>query len=300
MQKIVLELEGLNCASCAGKIEKLSGEVEGVESTNLDFITKKLKLEIAEKSDKKEIINKIKSIINRLEPDVVVRDSSIESKITDDKDLEESKRKEYFNIWRIIISGILFLSAYIFKLEASSRFLIFLASYIIIGYKVIIIAFKNILAGVPFDENFLMTVATVGAFIIGEYPEGVAVMLFYNIGELFQDKAVNHSRNSIKALMDIRPDSANLVLKDESIKVVSPLEVHIGDYVLIKPGEKVPLDGLVVEGESTIDTSNITGESVPRKIKVGEDIISGVVNNHGLLKVKVSKEIGRASCRERV
>ena len=295
MQKIVLELEGLNCASCAGKIEKLSGEVEGVESTNLDFITKKLKLEIAEKSDKKEIINKIKSIINRLEPDVVVRDSSIESKITDDKDLEESKRKEYFNIWRIIISGILFLSAYIFKLEASSRFLIFLASYIIIGYKVIIIAFKNILAGVPFDENFLMTVATVGAFIIGEYPEGVAVMLFYNIGELFQDKAVNHSRNSIKALMDIRPDSANLVLKDESIKVVSPLEVHIGDYVLIKPGEKVPLDGLVVEGESTIDTSNITGESVPRKIKVGEDIISGVVNNHGLLKVKVSKEFGEST-----
>lgn len=295
MQKIVLELEGLNCASCAGKIEKLSSEIEGVESTNLDFITKKLKLEISEKSDKKEIINKTKAIINRLEPDVIVRDSSIESKIKNDQDLEESKRKEYFNIWRIIISGILFLSAYIFKLEASSRFLIFLASYIIIGYKVIIIAFKNILAGVPFDENFLMTVATVGAFIIGEYPEGVAVMLFYNIGELFQDKAVNHSRNSIKALMDIRPDSANLVLKDESIKVVSPLDVHIGDYVLIKPGEKVPLDGLVVEGESTIDTSNITGESVPRKIKVGEDIISGVVNNHGLLKVKVSKEFGEST-----
>ncbi len=295
MQKIVLELEGLSCASCAGKIEKLSSELEGIENINLDFVTKKLNVTISEKNDKKEIINNIKEIINKLEPDVVVRDSSIEDKELDKIDAEESKRKECFNIWRIITSGILFLSVYLFKLEGSPRLLMFLASYIIIGHKVIIIAFKNILAGVAFDENFLMTVATIGAFIIGEYPEGVAVMLFYNVGELFQDKAVNHSRNSIKALMDIRPDSANLVLKDESIKVVSPLDVHIGDYVIIKPGEKVPLDGVVVEGESTIDTSNITGESVPRKIKVGEDIISGVVNNHGLLKVKVSKEFGEST-----
>lgn len=295
MQKIVLQLDGLNCASCAGKIEQLVGGLEGVENTSLDFVTKKLRIEIAEKNDKKEIINNIEDIIKRLEPDVVVRDSSIADKKLDKEDGEESKRKEYFNIWRIIISGLLFLSAYLFKLEDASRLLIFLASYIIIGYKVIIIAFKNILAGVPFDENFLMTVATVGAFIIGEYPEGVAVMLFYNVGELFQDKAVNHSRNSIKALMDIRPDSANLVLKDDSIRVVSPLDVHIGDYVIIKPGEKVPLDGVVVEGESSLDTSNITGESLPRKIKAGEDIVSGVVNNHGLLKVKVTKEFGEST-----
>ena len=295
MQKIVLQLDGLNCASCAGKIEQLVGGLEGVENTSLDFVTKKLRIEIAEKNDKKEIINNIEDIIKRLEPDVVVRDSSIADKKLDKEDGEESKRKEYFNIWRIIISGLLFLSAYLFKLEGASRLLIFLASYIIIGYKVIIIAFKNILAGVPFDENFLMTVATVGAFIIGEYPEGVAVMLFYNVGELFQDKAVNHSRNSIKALMDIRPDSANLVLKDDSIRVVSPLDVHIGDYVIIKPGEKVPLDGVVVEGESSLDTSNITGESLPRKIKAGEDIVSGVVNNHGLLKVKVTKEFGEST-----
>lgn len=295
MEKVTLELEGLNCASCAGKIEKLSGELNGVESTNLDFVTKKLRIEISEDNDKKEIINNIIKIINKLEPDVVVRDSPMNNTLLANMNMgQETKRKEYYNIGRILISGILFLIPYLFKLQGSPRLILFLISYIIIGYKVIIIAFKNIVAGIPFDENFLMTVATIGAFVIGEYPEGVAVMLFYNIGELFQDKAVNHSRNSIKALMDIRPDSANLVV-DGSVKIVSPGEVHIGDYILVKPGEKVPLDGIVVEGESTLDTSNITGESVPRKIKTGESIMSGVVNNQGLLKVKVNKEFGEST-----
>lgn len=294
MGEVTLELEGLNCASCAGKIEKLSGELRGVESTSLDFVNKKLKVSIYETNDKEEIINNIKKIINKLEPNVVVRDSSIRNSVLEDSAIEETKRKEYFNIGRILISGILFLIPYLFKLEGSEKLIFFLISYIIIGYKVIIIAFKNIVSGVPFDENFLMTVATIGAFVIGEYPEGVAVMLFYNIGELFQDKAVNHSRNSIKALMDIRPDSANLVVED-GVKIVSPNDVHIGDYIIIKPGEKVPLDGVVVEGESMLDTSNITGESVPRTIKTGEDIISGVVNKHGLLKVKVNKEFGEST-----
>jgi Cd2+/Zn2+-exporting ATPase len=139
-----------------------------------------------------------------------------------------------------------------------------------------------------------MTLATIGAFIIGEYPEGVAVMLFYQVGELFQGMAVNRSRKSIKALTDIMPDYANLE-KDNEIVVVDPTEVRIGDYIIIKPGEKVPLDGLVVEGESSLDTSNITGESVPRSIGVGNQIISGVINNQGLLKVKVEKEFGEST-----
>ena len=142
----------------------------------------------------------------------------------------------------------------------------------------------------PFDENFLMTLATVGAFIIGEYPEGVAVMLFYQLGELFQSMAVNHSRNSIQALLDIMPDYANLLQGDE-IVVVEPEKVRKGDYIVIKPGEKVPLDGVVVEGESSLDTSNITGESLPRSIRVGDEIISGVINMQGLLKVRVEKEL---------
>nr|WP_300001870.1 heavy metal translocating P-type ATPase [Tissierella sp.] len=295
MNDIVLELEGLNCASCAGKIEKLSGEITGVRASNLDFVSKKLKVEVVETDSRDEIIKSVKAIINKLEPDVIIRDRSIGAAPIDNKKIEEdSKKKEKINIIRIAIGAILFLIPYLVKLEATPRLIFFLASYLIIGYKVIIIAFKNIIAGVPFDENFLMTVATIGAFVIGEYPEGVAVMLFYNIGELFQDRAVNHSRNSIKALMDIRPDSANLVTENGS-KIVAPSEVHVGDFIIVKPGEKVPLDGLVVEGESTLDTSNITGESVPRKIRTGEDIMSGVVNNHGLLKIKVSKEFGEST-----
>lgn len=295
MNEIILELQGLNCASCAGKIEENSNKISGVENASLDFVSKKLRIEIGISDDRKAIIKDIENIINKLEPDVIVRDSSKVSSILEEKNIEEeAKRKEYINISRIIISGLLFIIPYLLKLEGSSRLVIFLLSYIIVGYKVIIIAFKNILAGSPFDENFLMTIATAGAFAIGEYPEGVAVMLFYNIGELFQDKAVNHSRRSIKALMDIRPDAANLLVGDE-IKVVSPEEVNVGDYLIIKAGEKVPLDGIVVEGESTLDTSNITGESVPRKIKVGENIISGVVNKHGLLKVQVTKEFGEST-----
>ena len=295
MDEIVLELVGLNCASCAGKIEKLSGEINGVEASNLDFVSKKLKVKTSQASDKDEITRKIKTIINKLEPDVVIRDRSIGAVKVDSREIEkESKRKEMINIARIIISGVLFLIPYLIKLDDVPRLLFFLASYLIVAYKVIIIAFKNVLAGSPFDENFLMSVATIGAFIIGEYPEGVAVMLFYNIGELFQDRAISHSRNSIKALMDIRPDAANLVVEGE-VKIVDPTEVHVGNYIIIKPGEKVPLDGIVVEGESTLDTSNITGESVPRKIKTGEAIISGVVNNHGLLKVKVEKEFGEST-----
>ncbi len=134
-----------------------------------------------------------------------------------------------------------------------------------------------------------MTVATLGAFIIGEYPEGVAVMLFYQVGELFQGLAVNHSRKSISSLLDIKPDYANLE-RNGSVVVVNPVEVHVGDYIIVKPGEKVPLDGVIVEGKSSVDTSNITGESVPRTVNTGDIILSGFINNEGLLKIEVTKE----------
>ena len=295
MVEIVLELEGLNCASCAGKIEKQSGELEGVSSSNLDFINKKIKLQVEGKENKQKIVDEVKAIINKLEPEVVVHDDSVGRTSLEESELRsEMKKKELINITRIIVAAILFASPYLLKLQGTGRFLVYLLAYAIVGYKVIITAFKNVVSGVPFDENFLMTVATVGAFIIGEYPEGVAVMLFYNIGELFQDRAVSHSRSSIKALMDIRPDSANLI-DGELVRSVDPNDVHVGDSIMIKPGEKVPLDGVVIEGESTLDTSNITGESVPRKIKVGEDIISGSVNNEGLLKVEVTKEFGEST-----
>ena len=167
-------------------------------------------------------------------------------------------------------------------------------SYLIVGTEIIKKAIRNILRGKIFDENFLMTVATIGAFAIKEFPEAVAVMLFYQVGELFQSYAVDKSRKSITSLMDIRPDYANLLKNNETEKV-SPEAVQIGDIIIIKPGEKVPLDGIVQEGESMLDTSALTGESVPRRVTVGDEILSGCINQNGLLKIQVTKEFGEST-----
>lgn len=199
------------------------------------------------------------------------------------------------NLLRIIISGILLIAGVILK--ESNHWLalgIFLLSYVIAGGDVVMGAFRNILRGQVFDENFLMSIATIGAFIIGEYPEGVGVMLFYQVGELFQSYAVNKSRKSISSLMDIRPDYAN-VKRGEEILKVDPDEVGIGDIIVVKAGEKVPLDGKVVEGNSMLDTSALTGESVPREVFAGSDILSGCININGLLTVEVTKEFGEST-----
>ena len=172
--------------------------------------------------------------------------------------------------------------------------IIFLISYLLVGIKILKKAIKNILRGKVFDENFLMSLATVGAFAVGEFPEAAMVMILYQIGELFQDYAVNKSRKSIASLMDIRPDYAN-VYRDDKIEKVNPSEVAIGEIIVIKPGEKIPLDGTVVEGTSMLDTSALTGESVPRKIEVGDDALSGTINETGLIKVKVTKPFGEST-----
>ena len=294
MKIIELELNGLNCTSCANKIQKLTNEIDGVSSANLDMVTKKLKIDLVEDSLRENITNTTIGIIKKLEPDVVVVDKSQGSQKDRDQDHHHHENITKVKLYRIIISIVLFATPFLLKLEGTPRLLVYLTSYFIVGYDVIIRALRNIARGSAFDENFLMTLATVGAFIIGEYPEGVAVMLFYQVGELFQGMAVNYSRRSISALLDIRPDYANLERNNE-IVIVDPEDVHIGDYIIIKPGEKVPLDGIVVEGSSTLDTSNITGESVPRSINIGDNIISGVVNNHGLLKVQVNKEFGEST-----
>lgn len=294
MKTIELELNGLNCTNCANKIQKLTNELEGVSSANLDMVTKKLKINLGENAISENIIKTTIGIINKLEPDVVVVDKSKGSPKEQDHEHHHHENISKVKLYRIIISIILFATPFLLKLEGTPRLLVYLTSYFIVGYDVIIRALRNIARGSAFDENFLMTLATVGAFIIGEYPEGVAVMLFYQVGELFQGMAVNYSRRSISSLLDIRPDYANLEGNNE-IVIVDPEDVHIGDYIIIKPGEKVPLDGVVVEGSSTLDTSNITGESVPRTINVGDEIISGVVNNHGLLKVQVTKEFGEST-----
>lgn len=203
---------------------------------------------------------------------------------------------------KIILAIILFIAAILIdfsKIEPIANIInfdtkyinntIFLLAYLIVGLEILKKAIRNIIRGKVFDENFLMTIATIGAFAIGEFPESCAVMLFYQVGELFQSFAVDKSRKSISTLMDIRPDYANKLTGEKEEKV-DPDNVKIGDIILIKPGEKVPLDGIVIEGNSMLDTKALTGESVPRKVEIGNEILSGCINQNGLLKVKVSKE----------
>lgn len=197
------------------------------------------------------------------------------------------------NIFKIILSSLLFISAF-FVTDTNMKLLIYVISYVIIGYSVIIQAAKNIAKGEVFDENFLMMIATFGAFGIKEYPEAVAVMLFYQVGELFQDYAVSKSKKSIEQLMNIRPDYANLKKDGEIIKT-NPENVGIGDIVVIKPGERIPLDSEIVWGDSSIDTSALTGESVPRDVSVGDEILSGCININGLIEAKVSKSYGEST-----
>lgn len=199
-------------------------------------------------------------------------------------------KKEKKNLIRIIISGLLFALSFIFK----TKYVVFgilLVSYIIIGYDVLLKAFRNIKRGKIFDENFLMSVATIGAICISDMREAVAVMLFYQIGELFQSYAVNKSRKSIIELMDIRPDYANVIRNGKHEKV-DPNEVNIEEIILVKPGEKIPLDGIVVEGKSLLNTVALTGESVPRSVKENDEVLSGCINNEGILKIKVTKKFG--------
>ena len=198
-------------------------------------------------------------------------------------------------LWRIIIGAAVLATAVLLSLNNEwLQIALFIISYIIVGGDVVKRAVKNIFKGQVFDENFLMSIATIGAFFIGKYPEGVAVMLFYQVGELFQSYAVGKSRKSIASLMDIRPDYANVKKGDELVKV-DPDEVQIGDIIVIKAGEKIPLDGKVIEGSSMIDTSALTGESVPREVEVGSDILSGCININGVITAEVTKEFGEST-----
>ena len=199
------------------------------------------------------------------------------------------------DVIKILIALALFLIAMVIKFE--NEWInngIFIVSYIIVGFEILRKAVRNIFRGKVFDENFLMSIATLGAFAIGEFPEAVAVMLFYQVGELFQDYAIDKSRKSIASLMDIRPDYANII-RDGKEEKVDPSEVRIGDTTIIKPGEKVPLDGVVVDGKTTLDTKALTGESVPRGVEVGDQVLSGCINLNGVIKVKVTKEYGEST-----
>lgn len=207
------------------------------------------------------------------------------------------EREQKKQLIRIIVSGILFAASFFLPLDEGGKFVFCLIPYAVIGWDILWEAIKNLIHGKVFDENFLMALATVGALGIGKYDEAVEVMLFFQIGEFFEDFAVDRSRRSISSLMDIRPDSANLE-KDGAVSSVSPEEVAVGDVILIKAGERVPLDGIVLEGDSSLDTKALTGESVPRTVKVGDAIISGCINQSGLLRVQVTKVFSESTVKK--
>ena len=203
-------------------------------------------------------------------------------------------KKQKMTLVRIILSGVLLVTAYLLPLEHWWKLAAFLVPYLLIGWDVLWKAVRNIAHGQIFDENFLMSIATIGAFVLGEYPEGVFVMLFYQVGELFQSYAVGKSRRSITQLMDICPDYAN-VRRDGELVQVEPDEVHIDDVIIVKPGEKIPLDGIVTSGTSSLNTAALTGESLPRTVCQGDEVISGCVNMEGLLEIKVTKEFSQST-----
>jgi cadmium-exporting ATPase len=276
-------LRGIDCGNCAAKIERAVNQLEQVESATVNLIAQKLTLETkSEDGIDKEIID----LVDAIEPGIEVISEKKEEALPEKRDWA----KELLLAVTILFAFGFFLPEEYFWI----RLVYYLTLYIIIGHKVLIKMVQNIQRGNIFDENFLMSIATLGAFLLGEFPEAVAVMLFYQIGEYFQDKATSQSRQSIAQLMDIRSDKAWRLEGGEAVQV-DPETVRVADHILVKPGEKVPLDGLVRKGRSILDTSALTGESLPREIGVGEDITSGVINLTSPLVIEVRKTFSQST-----
>jgi len=282
----------LGCANCALKMEKQIKNINGVKNASIDFATKKLKIEANNIDDYSNIVAQARRVVKRIEPNARIIDKDEDRSHTHNSTIEQTSFKR--EIIALVASAILLAVGLFVNLPPLYQLGVFIISYLIAGGKVILKAIKNISKGQVFDENFLMTIATIGAFGVKEYAEGIAVMLFYRVGELFQDIAVNKSRKSISSLMDIRPDYANLKVGD-NISKVSPSDVKIGDIIIVKPGEKVPLDGVIIDGNSYLDTSALTGESVLRKLKVDNEVLSGFINTSGLITIKVTKNFSEST-----
>ena len=310
IKKYKIYLKGLNCSNCAAKIENDVRKITGVESADINLIKQEFNIKASLKYE--VLFENIKSIVLKYEPDVKVLDDSakVETKgcssccaeghCADKEHNDEDGHDHGDNdsiktrLIKYVIGLSLFLGAVFIDLPETYSDVILIISYLIFGYDVLIRAVKNILRGQVFDENFLMSISTVGAILIGELPEAVFVMLFYQVGEMFQDIAVGRSRKSIRDLMNIKPEYANI--KTESgFEKVSPDSVRVNDIIIVKPGEKIPLDGVVIEGSGQIDTVALTGESVPRIVKDGDEVLNGSINIDGVLNIKVTKEFGEST-----
>ncbi|WP_163654964.1 heavy metal translocating P-type ATPase [Listeria sp. PSOL-1] len=281
-------LKGLDCANCAMKVENGVKGIKGVVTCNVNFATTTLVADVdveSEESVQEAIIAKIKQI----EPEVTVEDKNTKK---NEHNHEHASIKKMLIC--IAISSIFLFAGLFIPLPVAMKIVLFVVAYLIIGGEVLYRAIRNITRGQVFDENFLMAIATIGAFAIGQYPEGVAVMLFYQIGEFFQSLAVNKSRKSISELMDIRPDYA-FIKRGANFVEVSPEEVSVGDTIRVRPGEKIPLDGSIIDGKSMVDTSALTGESVPRKVTTGSEVLGGFINTNGVLIIAVTKNYAEST-----
>lgn len=282
-KKIVYTIENIDCANCASKIEKKINELPEVEEAILIFATKQL--QVASNS-KKDLLPLLQKVCDSVEDGVVIKEKKKSVKAIREEKKKESKKSEIISIG---MGAILFIAGIILndKIEMLPSVL-FVLSYLILGGKIVLTAGKNLLKGRIFDENFLMSLATLAAFVIGEFSEAVGVMLFYRIGELFEHIAVERSRSQIMEAVDLRPEVVNKVI-GENIEIIPSEEAKVGDIVLVRAGDRIPLDSVIVEGESQIDTSAVTGEPVPIEVKAGEKVTSGCVNLTGVLKIKVEK-----------
>ena len=307
MTRVEVTMGGLNCANCAGIIEEKVKARKEIDRANLNFINKKLTVDIGDGYDQDQVVDQLISIIDDTEPglDISLKlagrtvtaedfraglsDQTDKDHIEDDKSERghEHKESNSFLIAAIILYAVAMIGNRL-GLPYPAYLAFLAAAYILSGKDVILAAVRNIIRGNALDENFLMTVATSGAAAIGEYPEAVGVMLFYGVGEALEELAVGRSRRNIEALMDIAPQVANLIV-DGQIVEVRPEEVKVGDRLLVKVGERVPLDGLIVKGQSRLDTSAITGESVLRSAREGDEVLSGVINKEALIEVEVTK-----------
>ncbi|EFI41301.1 heavy metal translocating P-type ATPase [Peptoniphilus sp. oral taxon 386] len=282
----IIYLRGLNCAHCTKKIEEATSVLGGVKSANYDFTNEKFNLLIEDSADRDSIFNEVKVIVDRIEPEVVVEKADLKKSNTELKKISIFDYKMEFLKFAAILAALIL--TVILKIPDVFKLVVYLLLYLYLGQEVIVSAAKNVIKGEVFDERFLMSVASIGAFVVGEYPEAVAVMLFYKVGQLFENIALENSRNSISKVLELKAEYANVLIGD-IIKEVDPKDVNIGDIIFIRPGEKVPLDGVVIDGNSNLDTSNITGESIPRFVDSGDEVISGCINIDRPLKVEVQK-----------
>ena len=279
-------LEGLNCPNCSAKIQADTEKLPEVSAAVLNLMKQTLTLEISKDDD---IFGKVERIVHRYEPDVKVHLK--EEGHVHHEEFDVKKMLLRMGLGAAVFAAGLLLGG---AIPLPVQLALYIAAYIILGYDVVLSAVKNIVKGHVFDENFLMSLSSIGAFFIGEYPEAVAVMLFYQVGEFFQDLAVHRSRKSISELMDIRPDTAN-VRRNGQIVTVSPEDVAAGEWIVVKPGEKIPLDGVVLLGDSMVDTRALTGESVPRSVHPMDEVLSGCINETGLLTIQVTKPYGEST-----